>query len=64
MAAPTTEEIGIAICDALDMLDGIEMEGADGPEQIEIDHMDDEDPSNLRIIAGGAVFVVRIIREG
>lgn len=30
-----------------------------------IDHVDDSDPSNLRLnMASGAVFVVRITREG
>lgn len=64
MATPTTDEIGIAIRDALLLLGGIEMEGADGPKQIVLDHVDDQDPSNLCIIAGGAVFVVRVIRKG
>lgn len=62
MAHPTTDEIGAAIRDGLALLDGIETETE--PEGIPVDHVDDEDPSNLKIIVGGAVFVVRIIREG
>ncbi len=69
---PTTDDIGTAIRDALDLLGVIEIseamaEGEDIDEEetvAEVEHVDAEDPSNLKIVTRGAVFVVRIIREG
>lgn len=61
---PTTDDVGTAIRDALDLIDGIELASDPDADPATLDHVDDSDLSNLRIISGGAVFVVRIIREG
>jgi hypothetical protein len=59
---PTTDDVGIAIRDALELLVGIDSPRLPAP--AEIGFMDAEDPSNLRIFVAGALFVVRVIREG
>jgi hypothetical protein len=55
-----TDRMGIAIRDALNLLDSIEME----PHlPIEIGEIDDTDPSNLTVkLENGDVFTIRIIR--
>lgn len=71
---PTTDDVGAAIRDALELLDGIEITKvsnlADVPEEgevpeanAEIDHIDDEDLSNLKLLVRGKVFVVRVIMK-
>ncbi len=61
---PTTEDMGFYVRNMLG--EGyIDRQGADfGSPRDSIDHIDDSDASNLRLVmASGAVFVVRIIRE-
>lgn len=63
--APTTDDVGTAIRDALELLVGLELASADDDaEPVELDHIDDSDLSNLRLVIGGAVFVIRVIRGG
>lgn len=61
MAHPTTDELGCAIRDAIELLDGVEIEASD--QSIPVDFIGADDPSNLEVIVGGAVFVVRIVRK-
>jgi hypothetical protein len=66
---PTTDDLGLAIRDALDLIECFDITGPDDeetgqPPTAVIDHVDGTDWSNLRIITSGAVFVVRMIREG
>lgn len=68
---PTTDDVGLAIRDALDLVKDFAIEIAawddDHPEDDRaayIDHVDDSDPSNLRVVTAGAIFVIRIVREG
>lgn len=68
-AAPTTDDVGAVVRDALGLIERFDVTGPDDddtgqPPTAEIDHVDDSDLSNLRIVTSGAVFVVRIIREG
>lgn len=61
---PTTDEVGAYVRDMLGegYIDAAEVTGGC---RDSIDHTDDSDPSNLRLtMASGAVFVVRIVREG
>lgn len=61
---PTTDDLGAYVRDMLG--DGyIDSAEPQGVERDSIDQVDDSDASNLRLhMASGAVFVVRIVREG
>ena len=67
---PTTDDIGIAIKDAVSLLDAIDLTFGEPGDTC--DHMvefmpganGEDDMSNLRIIAGGVSFRVSIIMEG
>jgi len=67
---PTTDDIGIAIKDAVSLLDGIDLTFGEPGDQADfiIDYMPgangEDDLSNLRIIAGGVSFRVSVIMEG
>lgn len=66
---PTTDDVGAAIRDALDLIECFQIgeatddHGEDAKTAV-IDHIDDSDLSNLEILAGGAVYVIRVIRKG
>lgn len=61
---PTTDEVGAYVRDMLGS-GYIDAATVTAGCRDSIDHTDDSDPSNLRLtMASGAVFVVRIVREG
>lgn len=61
---PTTDEVGLYVRDMLGS-GYIDAATVTAGCRDSIDHADDSDPSNLRLtMASGAVFVVRIVREG
>jgi hypothetical protein len=60
----TTDSVGLAIRDALDLLDGIVSVECDS-ECVPIEYIDDSDCSNLRLLlANGEVFTIRVILKG
>lgn len=62
-SAPTTDDLGMAIRDALGLIQGVELASTPDAEPAVIDYIDDSDFSRLGIIVGESVFEIQIIRK-
>lgn len=64
MITPSTEDVGIAVRDALDLLKEFEVSSAhEAPEMVGIDFVDDSDHSNLFLVTeNGERFKISISR--
>jgi hypothetical protein len=67
VTTPTTDDIGVAIHDAMILIDSIDLTTHGEPgdtADFMIDYGEELDKSNLRLIAGNATFRISIVREG